>query len=88
MSTETIAQVAIQYTDGRVFTLPRPARHGDLIKYMIDECGIPRPYSRGQGFLTSKGRFVEREEALIIALNANQCIRQTHPSMLFSEDLF
>jgi len=43
-----------------------------------------------QGFLTSKNRFVTREEALIIALRENQImdIKEIHGNRLFSEDLY
>jgi hypothetical protein len=43
-----------------------------------------------QGFLTSKNRFVSREEALIIALRENQVmdINEIRGNRLFSEDLY
>jgi hypothetical protein len=43
-----------------------------------------------QGFLTSKNRFVSREEALKIAIEANQVIdlSQVRVNRLFSEDLY
>lgn len=44
-----------------------------------------------QGFLTSKGRFVGREEAMKIAKEQNQIIRLSgslNSEMLFSEDLY
>jgi hypothetical protein len=42
-----------------------------------------------QGFLTSKGRFVSREDALIIALRAKQVyLDNIRGSKLFSEDLY
>lgn len=43
-----------------------------------------------QGFLTSKNRFVTREEGLIIALRENQIIdlSQVRGDRLFSEDLY
>jgi hypothetical protein len=43
-----------------------------------------------QGFLTSKGRFVDRKEALIIALKNNQVINieEIRGDNLFSEDLY
>ena len=43
-----------------------------------------------QGFLTSKNRFVNREEALIIALQQNQIINhsQIKGNILFSENLY
>lgn len=44
-----------------------------------------------QGFLTNKGRFVEREEAMKIAKEQGQIIRLSGPpnaDILFSEDLY
>jgi len=43
-----------------------------------------------QGFLTTTGRWVGREEALEIALNANQVldVTQIRGDRLFSEDLY
>ena len=41
-----------------------------------------------QGFLTSTGRFVSREEALIIALNNNQVIGEIYGNKLYSENLY
>ena len=40
-----------------------------------------------QGFYTSYGRFVNREEALQIAKDAGQ-IKETDSNQLFSEDLY
>ncbi len=44
-----------------------------------------------QGFLTNKGRFVGREEAMKIAKEQNQVIRLSgslNSDILFSEDLY
>lgn len=43
-----------------------------------------------QGFLTSKGRFVDRKEGLIIALENNQVldINNIRGGKLYSEDLY
>lgn len=43
-----------------------------------------------QGFLTSKNRFVTREEALVIALKQNQIldVKQIRGDRLFSEDIY
>ncbi len=47
-------------------------------------------YEKEQGFLTSKNRFVGREEALEIALKENQVkdIDDIRGNRLFSEDLY
>lgn len=42
-----------------------------------------------QGFLTSTGRYVSREDGLIVANNANQVKEKNgNPNLLFSEDLY
>ena len=44
-----------------------------------------------QGFITNKGRFVTRDEALKIAKEQGQIIRMSgspNPDILFSEDLY
>lgn len=67
-------------------------RHGQCIytKCVVTglrdgECG-----EHEQGFLTSKNRFVSREEALGIALRENQVadIKGIRGNRLFSEDLY
>lgn len=49
-----------------------------------------RDFEIHQGFITSFGRFVEREKALQIAIDAKQVVEgKTYSSrILFSEDLF
>ena len=58
---------------------------------MVYEGTCPRPFPGGpaQGFTTTEGVFVGREEALAIALACHQVIpgKHQHPSELFSEDL-
>jgi hypothetical protein len=67
-------------------------RHGQCI---YSKCAITglRDAESGeneQGFLTSKNRFVSREEALEIALKQNQVIdhSQIRGNKLYSEDLY
>lgn len=45
---------------------------------------------RIQGFITSNNRFINREEALIIALNNNQVLnlKEIRGNELYSEDLY
>lgn len=49
-----------------------------------------RDFEVHQGFMTSSGRFVEREEALQIAIKAHQVIKgKTYgKDILYSEDLY
>lgn len=67
-------------------------RHGQCIytKCVITGLRDAESGENEQGFLTSKNRFVSREEALIIALRENQVIdlSQIRGDRLFSEDLY
>ena len=66
-------------------SVPAPGRHHHvawfLATYGVDE--------RDQGFLTSTGRFVDREEAVGIAVASGQRLRVTgSEGTLYSEDLW
>jgi hypothetical protein len=67
-------------------------RHGHCIYTKCAITGLSDAESgeNEQGFLTSKNRFVTREEALIIALKQNQVIdlNEVRGDRLFSEDLY
>ena len=67
---ETIVSVADQNCNGRVVaSLPKPNRHHDLLHTLVFN-GIEDPGPFCQGFLTSTGRYVSREEAVSIAVTA------------------
>ena len=77
---EHIACAAIRY-EGLVCSVPCPGRHGDVISRMR-ALGLPRESVNvvNQGFLTSTGRFVDRQEAAKIAgMSKDQ---------LFTEDMW
>lgn len=79
-----ITHVAIKY-GGKVYSLPKPNRHHHVIRIIG---GISGPDI--QGFLDNEGNFLDRVEALEVALAAGQVlapgdIRGDH---LFSEDLW
>lgn len=82
---------AIRTTDGVVFSVDKPGRHHDVIKVMREK-GYEGPVGGiRQGFLVSGGRFVTREEALSIAIEAGQveiskCVAPK--TGLFSEDVW
>lgn len=70
-------------------------RHYDLFMHkQLDELEKNYKYPLldwEQGFLTNKGRFVGRKEAMEIAKAQNQVIRlsgSSNPDILFSEDLY
>jgi len=71
--------------------MPPKARHHDLIHHPY--CWPNWQSNKLQGFLTNTGRFVNRQEAFIIAQKANQIIPRKTGEInngpdLFSEDLF
>ena len=82
-----IIAVAIRDDDGRVWSLPQPARHSDVLREMR-LWGKEGSYLLGQGFLTSEGDWVGREEAARIAKAAGQVHVLEHPPRLYSEDLW
>ena len=89
---ETIVSAAIYH--GMIYSLPRPARHGQILFAMPDS-EEEGHHPRNQGFLTSEGRYVSREEARHIAWISGQIkdggLRGKdgmHPTQLFSEDLW
>ena len=85
---------AIRYHTGDVYWLPKPARHHDVIHYMVSAVGLPKPIksSETQGFLTNKNEFVDRRQAAQIALAAGQVKNVSDmrgcPPILFSEDVW
>jgi len=85
---EHIVGVALSWPSGLHVVLPKPARHHHVLR-LIYEAGLPDPGPDGQGFLTNKGRFVDRELGLAIASFAGQIAKKHgNPDMLFSEDLW
>jgi hypothetical protein len=84
---ETIEGVGIE-VKGKLYTLPRPNRHHHVIHKVYQETGI-QVVTETQGFITSTGRYVLREEALVIATNASQLLpRHFHKTQLFSESVW
>lgn len=76
------------YPDVVVVSAPRPFRHHHIMHQSYD---MTRGACVRQGFLTSTGRFVDREEAMRIALESGETFLrgdETHPDQLFSEDLW
>lgn len=74
---EKIAAAAIKDGKGVVHQLPPPNRHGDVMGMMVSRRDWTDDESKQiQGFVTDSGRFVTREEALVIAREAGQIIRR------------
>lgn len=78
------------YPEFLTITAPPPARHGTLLHPFIADTGV-RIAVHDQGFLTSTGRYVDRQEAHKIAIASGQPMID-HPSRidgtLYSEDLW
>lgn len=91
----TIVAAAIKCLDAEwgdfIISAPPPARHGNLLFGYYNLKGEAHKNAKLQGFLTSTGEFVDREEAMRIVLAAGQPLID-HPSrvdgILFSEDLW
>lgn len=86
--TETIVAAAIQF-DGLTISLPKPARHGQVLHAAGFLSQEELAYAC-QGFLTSEGRFVNRVQAKQIAHIAKQPIvrENLHGRDAFSEDFW
>lgn len=75
--------------DGKVYSLPAPARHHDVIKHVM-ESGVTSLFPQeSQGFLLSNGQFATRDTARRIAVENGQVDgRKIVGSKLTSEDLW
>jgi len=83
--------VAVAYKrDDEVWALPQPARHHNVMQFWRQATGNTYSPYHEQGFLTSKGRFVDRVESRALAIAAGQVVDDDvlHHDQLFSEDLW
>lgn len=83
---EEIIVAAAVRADGIIFMVERPGRHGECINFLS-----PRGLDyMDQGFVTNKGRFVDRQEAGRIAVKSGQgsTMGERVNFNLFSEDLW
>lgn len=76
-----------------IYSVASPGHHAEVITYAnsIEGTQIHNLESViiTQGFITSTGRFVEREEAFIIANKAQQVVvKHGNKKLLFSEDMW
>lgn len=89
---EYIAGVSVVTKENRIISSPLLARHSELITAIVYCLGsnMHEGINR-QGFITSKGRYVNRKEGLEIAKKHNGMIRkevENNHKELFSETLF
>ena len=85
---EEITGVALLTPDGSLWSLPRPYRHHHIFALAAFTGKGVDPST--QGFTTTLGRFVDRQEAAKVAAQAGQHMRRGHDpvSTLYSEDLW
>jgi hypothetical protein len=73
---------------GQIWAVEQPGRHHHVC-WTMDMMHVAPQYLSTQGFLTSYGRYVDRKEAALIAVSANQLLdMQEHPTRLFSESVW
>lgn len=72
--------------DGKIFSVPKPGRHHDIIHKMVQD-GV-KPHAGIQGFVTQSGKFVDRQTGAKIAISNGQVSKLLSPPELFSEDLW
>lgn len=83
-----ITHVAIRYND-RMYSLPKPARHFNVIHQIHIETGDMDIYGE-QGFLDDQGNFLDRSQALVHATECKQ-LRSDVPldnEWLYSENVW
>jgi len=81
-----VLQAAIKDLKGKVWTLPRPARHNDIIHKMYQEAGTTVSASNVQGFVLVDGAFVDRVEAAAIVMDNGDIEQLKWPPLLYSAD--
>ncbi len=81
-----ITRAAIKTSGGRIYIGSEGGRHGDIMKENVLAGHEENFHGVIQGFWTQDGRFVDREEAARIALEAGQTAELISP--LFSENIF
>lgn len=90
MDRPPLTHVACRDTEGRIWSLPRPFRHHDVLRVMREYGATEdedNPFS--QGFLDESGRYLHRKAAYLSAV-ANGQIKggKLIGSVLTSEDLW
>lgn len=83
-----VVAAAIKDADGVAISLPPPARHHDIIRYMVEGLNRPAPITGEQGFLMSDGAFARRGRAAMLAIVSGQIQKTITPDWLCTEDLW
>jgi hypothetical protein len=77
---------AVQFTKDNESFIIMGKRHDNCFRTAFS-CGLRRPWTEEQGFVTDKFEFLTREEAMNHARNAGQ-VDKNLTGRLFSEDLW
>lgn len=86
MEVRYVKEAAVKDATGKVWTLPRPNRHNNILSTLYDQ-GI-ESHPDGQGFVLDDGTWVDRTTAAQIALQNGQVKELIAPPDLYSEDLW
>lgn len=77
---------------GATYSLPRPARHHDVIRHIAAVTGATtvgtNEHPDEQGFLDDKGQFYRRKAAMAHAIRCGQLSEGKWGEQLYSEDLW
>jgi hypothetical protein len=69
--------------------MPAPKRHHHVIRFICEFTGANYVDDMQQGFLDETGKFLNRKEALAVALESNQVSAAVvRAGKLFSEDIW
>ena len=88
-----VVAAAIRDADGKVYSLPPPARHHTIIRHYhpLLKCSI----GDNQGFVLSDGRYARRAAAMTVARRAGQLLpdgrrlrENPNSNELYSEDVW
>lgn len=82
--------VAIRF-QGKIWTLPKPNRHHDVIRLIIAETGVTHvdvDHQWDQGFVDETGRYYHRKAAWVHAELNDQLIRKPTGNVFTSEDVW
>jgi hypothetical protein len=82
-----ITHVAIKY-DGKIYSLPAPNRHHNVIRMIAEENGVGIIGPDVQGFLDDKGNFLDRHNGYIYAQANGQLKRMPGPQFYQGDDLY
>ena len=75
-------------SNGKVYSLPKPANHDAIVHYMENKLGLLATGGES-GFLDDKGNFLDRKKAFKHALASGQLSKSPRKSdTLHSEDLW